>query len=200
VVGAFVKSQERLLIATSKGYIKKVSLADFEYKAQGTNIIKPTEEQGEVVSVVQSPEEGDILIFTKKGKALRFPISEVSSTKGVVGIKLNMGDSVAGIRVLRDEKFLLIITEKGSVEKLEADWISTRKRGSKGLEVLALRRDRIVDILPLRQNGELELMLITTQGAVFYDKIREEEISIDKVQKRWNIEEDTIKRVVVKYC
>jgi DNA gyrase subunit A len=199
LVGAFVRSQasDRLLLATSEGYVKKIPLVDFEYKAQGTNIIKLTEDQGDVVKVLQSPEEGDLLIFTKMGKMLRFPVAEISpatiGSKGVVGIKLDRGDKVVGIRVLRGEKFLLVITEGGTVQKVASEYAPKKSRGSKGLSILT--RERLVDVLPLGEGQSLDLMLITQEGSVFYDRLREEELSLNKVQKRWD---GRIVKVVIK--
>ncbi|MFZ8863980.1 MAG: DNA gyrase C-terminal beta-propeller domain-containing protein, partial [Thermocrinis sp.] len=198
LVGAFVRSQaaDRLLLATSEGYVKKIPLVDFEYKAQGTNIIKLTEDQGDVVKVLQSPEEGDLLIFTKMGKILRFPVAEISpatiGSKGVVGIKLDRGDKVVGMRVLRGEKFLLIITEKGTVQKIASEYVPRKSRGSKGLSILT--RGRLVDILPLGKGQSLDLMLITQEGSGFYDRVREEELPSNKTQKRWNAK--TVKVVI----
>jgi DNA gyrase subunit A len=199
LVGAFVRSQasDRLLLATSEGYVKKIPLVDFEYKAQGTNIIKLTEDQGDVVEVLQSPEEGDLLIFTKMGKMLRFPVAEISpatiGSKGVVGIKLDRGDRVVGMRVLRGEKFLLVITEGGTVQKVASEYVPKKSRGSKGLSMLA--RERLVDVLPLEEGQSLDLMLITQEASVFYDRLMEEELLLNKVQKRWD---SRIVKVVIK--
>jgi DNA gyrase subunit A len=199
LVGAFVRSQaaDRLLLATSEGYVKKIPLVDFEYKAQGTNIIKLTEDQGDVVKVLQSPEEGDLLIFTKMGKMLRFPVAEISpatiGSKGVVGIKLDRGDKVVGMRVLRGEKFLLVITEGGTVQKVASEYVPKKSRGNKGLSILT--RERLVDVLPLEEGQSLDLMLITQEGSVFYDRLREEELPLNKVQKRWD---GRIVKVVIK--
>jgi DNA gyrase subunit A (EC 5.99.1.3) len=199
LVGAFVRSQaaDRLLLATSEGYVKKIPLVDFEYKAQGTNIIKLTEDQGDVVKVLQSPEEGDLLIFTKMGKILRFPVAEISpatiGSKGVVGIKLDRGDKVVGMRVLKGEKFLLVITEKGTVQKIASEYVPRKSRGSKGLSILT--RERLVDVLPLGEGQSLDLMLITQEGSVFYDRVREEELPLNKAQKRWDTK---IVKVVIK--
>ncbi len=202
IVGAFVRSQasDRLLLITSEGYVKKIPLVDFEYKAQGTNIIKLTQEQGDVLKVLQSPEEGDLLIFTRMGKVLRFSLPEISpatvGSKGVVGIKLDKGDSVVGMRVLRGEKFLLVITEGGSVQKIASEHVPKKSRGSKGSSVLT--KEKIVDILPIGEGQGLDLMLITQEGRVFYDRLREEEVFLGKVQKRWQIQGDKLIRIVIK--
>ncbi|WP_448587567.1 DNA gyrase/topoisomerase IV subunit A [Thermocrinis sp.] len=204
IVGAFVRSQamDRLILATTEGYVKKIPLVDFEYKAQGISIIKLTEEQGEVVRLVQSPEEGELLIFTEKGKGLRFPLSEVSAatvgSKGVVGIKVDKGDSVVGLRIIKGEEFLLLITDKGRVERISASQIPTRSRGGKGVSLLTLRKEKLVDVVPIGKEEELEIMLATAEGSVFYDRLRAEDIPLGRVQERWSLEGDSLSKVVIK--
>ena len=204
VIGAFIRSQamDRLLVATSKGYIKKIPLVDFEYKAQGISVIKLTEDQGEVVRLIQSPEEGEILLLTKAGKVLRFPILEVSpatvGSKGVAGIKVEKGDQVVGLRVIKDEDFLLLITDRGRIEKMEASNIPTKSRASKGVGVLALRKEELVDVIPIKKEEEIEIMLVTAEGSVFYDRLKDEEIPTGKFTQRWSIEGDRIVKVVIK--
>jgi DNA gyrase subunit A len=68
-----------------------------------------------------------------------------------------------------------------------------KSRGSKGLSILT--RDRLVDILPLGKGQSLDLMLITQEGSVFYDRVREEELPLNKAQKRWDTK---IVKVVIK--
>ncbi|MFN4013642.1 MAG: DNA topoisomerase (ATP-hydrolyzing) subunit A, partial [Aquificaceae bacterium] len=60
IVGAFVRSHVdgRILLATQMGYVKKIPLVDFEYRAQGMQIIRFSEEEDRIVKVVQAPEEG----------------------------------------------------------------------------------------------------------------------------------------------
>jgi len=204
IVGAFVRSQamDRLLLATNKGYIKKIPLVDFEYKAQGISIIKLTEDQGQIIRLIQSPEEGHIILFTKEGRVLRFPISEVSpatvGSKGMVGIKLEKGDEVVGLRVAKDEEFLLLITDKGKIEKIDANSVPIRSRAGKGVEVLALRREKLVDVIPIRKDEELELMLATAEGSVFYDRIKAEEIPKGVVRERWSMKGDRLVKIVIK--
>ncbi len=205
IVGAFVRSgmDGRILLATEKGYVKKIPLVDFEYKSQGMQIIRFSEED-RVVKVVQAPEEGDILLFTYKGRVLRFPVAEVPpatvGSKGVQGIKLEKEDRVVGIRALKDAEHLLAITEEGGIKKVSLQEIPQRSRYTKGVEVLGSKREKLVDVVPIK--GSVELMLVSAEGKVFYDKMEEKDLPLSRLdqraRKRWELEEDRILRVVVK--
>ncbi|MDW8095683.1 MAG: DNA topoisomerase (ATP-hydrolyzing) [Aquificaceae bacterium] len=205
IVGAFVRSgmEGRILLATEKGYVKKVPLVDFEYRSQGMQVIKFTEKD-KVVKVVQAPDEGDLLLFTQRGRLLRFPVSEVPpatpGSKGVLGIKLEEGDKVVGIRAMKDAEHLLIITDKGCVKKIHSNEVPQRGRATKGVAVLGSARERLLDVIPI--SGAIELMLATSSGKVFYDRVLEGDLILSKLEhtakKRWDIGEDVLVRVVVK--
>ncbi len=206
IVGAFVRSgvEGRVLLATERGYVKKIPLVDFEYKSQGMQIIKFSEENDRIVKVVQAPEEGDIILFTHRGRLLRFPVGEVPpaslSSKGVQGIKLEKEDRVVGIRALGDAEYLLVITENGGIKKVSLQEIPQRGRYTKGVEVLGSMRERLVDVIPIK--GSVDLMLVSSEGKVFYDRIEEKDLPLSRLdqraKKRWELGEDRVVRVVVK--
>ncbi|HIQ31320.1 MAG TPA: DNA topoisomerase 4 subunit A [Aquifex aeolicus] len=206
VVGAFIRERfaDRLLLATKKGFIKKIPLVEFEYKAQGMKIIKLMEDD-EVVAIAQAIDMSDVLLFTKKGKAARFNVREIPpatpSTKGSQGIKVEGNDEVIGIRVLRDEPFLVVITPTGKLKRIYREDIPLRNRGVKGVNVLGSGRERLLDLLPVKDS--LELLITTKLGSAFYDRLKSEDIVLTKRDRlprpRWELEEeDEIRRVVIK--
>jgi DNA gyrase subunit A len=79
------------------------------------------------------------------------------------------------------------------VQKIASEYVPRKSRGSKGLSILT--RDRLVDILPLGKGQSLDLMLITQEGSVFYDRVREEELPLNKTRRRWDTK---IVKVVIK--
>jgi len=201
IVGAFVRSQvsDRIILITKLGYVKKIPIVDFEYKAQGMSIIKFSEETDQVIRVLQSPEEGDILLFTQKGKWLRFPIKDIppatAGSKGVIGIRLEEGDILKGARALKDYLYLVLITEKGSVRKVSLKDIPVKSRSSKGIHPLAYTKSKLVDVVPIRESAEI--MIATEKGKVFYDKLEESQIPSKEVP-RWDVGDDLITRIVIK--
>ncbi|MEO2152978.1 MAG: DNA gyrase subunit A [Aquificota bacterium] len=154
IIGVFRKEFGRLLIATKKGYVKKLSLEDFKYTRAGSPIIKLTEGD-EVVGIWEAQDWGDILIYTEKGKILRFPTNKVTTTgpssKGSVGIKLDKGDSVSGIAALNEEPYVIFITRTGKVKKVRSDQIKVKNKGTKGLDA-GIYRDKLVKVIPTDKN------------------------------------------------
>lgn len=88
-----------VMFATSKGHVRRNRLSDFlNIKANGKIAIK-LEEGETLISVNTCTEEEDIVLFTKKGKCIRFSIKEVRvfagrDSNGVRGIRLSKDDVV----------------------------------------------------------------------------------------------------------
>ena len=61
-------------------------------------------------------------------------------------------------------------------------------------------RERLVDVIPIK--GSVELMLVSSECKVFYDRIEEKDLPLSRLdqraKKRWELGEDRLVRVVVK--
>ena len=206
IVGAFIRERfaDRLLLTTKNGMIKKIPLVEFEYKAQGMKIIKLAEDD-EVVGIAQSIDMSHVLMFTRRGKVARFNVREIPAatpgTKGSQGIKIEENDEVVGVRVITDEPYLIVVTMEGGVKRIYQEEIAVRNRGVKGINVLGSARERLIDLLPIKD--ELEILVSTKLGRAFYDRIKVDEIPLSKrdrlAKRRWTLEEgDEIRRIVIK--
>ncbi len=96
-----------VVFATSHGSIRRNTMAAFRnIRKNGLIAMKLDEEAGEkLIDVRTCTESDDIMLATRKGKAIRFPLTEIRIFKsrastGVRGIKLAKGDEVVSISVL----------------------------------------------------------------------------------------------------
>ncbi|BBK38304.1 DNA gyrase subunit A [Allostella sp. ATCC 35155] len=95
-----------LMFATSTGNVRRNDLADFtNVKANGKIAMRLEEEGERLVGVVLCDESQDVLLATRGGKCIRFPVPEVRlfqsrTSTGVRGIRLGAGDDVIGISIL----------------------------------------------------------------------------------------------------
>jgi DNA gyrase subunit A len=98
-----------VVFATASGHVRRNSLADFaEVKANGKIAMKFEGEDANdrLVGVALATERDDVLLATRKGRAIRFPVSEVRvfagrASIGVRGIRLDKGDTVISMTVLQ---------------------------------------------------------------------------------------------------
>lgn len=196
-IGAFVRESfdKRIYMFSKKGFIKKLPLADFEYKNQGMSIMK-LEEDDELVSITGSGEESFVLLITKMGYILKVKSEEISpstvNSKGVIGIKLKEKDEGVSVRTLKDEKYILLITKKGFLKAIDSSLVLEAQRGSLGKKILSLEKeDELIDAIGF--NDSLSLMLSLENGKVFFEFI---ESSFK--EKRLDLKESFLARVEIK--
>ncbi len=96
-----------IMFATSHGSVRRNKLSDFKnIRANGLIAMKLGEGES-LVSVNLCSDEDDVLLATRKGKAIRFPVGDVRvfagrNSTGVRGIKLKeKGDEVISMSILK---------------------------------------------------------------------------------------------------
>jgi len=98
-----------VMFATSAGTVRRNRLSDFTHVMTNGKIAMKLDEDGEgarLVSVLTCTDEDDILLATARGKAIRFPVTDVRvftsrNSVGVRGIRLAGGDQVISMSILR---------------------------------------------------------------------------------------------------
>jgi DNA gyrase subunit A len=94
------------LFATSSGDVRRNELSDFvDVKANGKIAMKLAEGE-RLIGVAVCTDANDVLLAARSGKAIRFPVSDVRvftgrTSTGVRGIKLDEGDDVVSMSILR---------------------------------------------------------------------------------------------------
>ena len=108
---------EYIMMVTRQGTVKRMQLSDI-YTARKAGIRVLTIEEGdELISVMKTSGEDNILIATRQGMAICFNENDVRCmgrmAAGVRGIRLKNGDMVVGAAVAEANKTLLSVTERG---------------------------------------------------------------------------------------
>ncbi|MEM7679767.1 MAG: DNA gyrase subunit A [Pseudomonadota bacterium] len=95
-----------IMFATSHGSVRRNKLSDFKnIRSNGLIAMKLGDDES-LVSVALCDDSNDILLASKLGKAIRFPVDKVRTfasrnSTGVRGIKLAKGDEVISMSVLK---------------------------------------------------------------------------------------------------
>jgi len=127
-----------LFMATKKGIVKKSALSNFSNpRASGIRAINlPPDNSDSLIGVEVVNEKQEILLATRKGKAIRFNSSDVRpmgrTSYGVTGIKLDNGDDVVSLEVL-DTAAIMTITEKGYGKRTNVEDYRKTARAGKGV-------------------------------------------------------------------
>ena len=162
-----------VMFATASGNIRRNRLSDFTNIKRNGKIAMKLAEGDELVGVAPCNESDDLLLATRRGKAIRFAVEAVRvfrgrDSTGVRGIRLLGDDRVVSMSIITDaeREFVLSVTENGYGKRTAvADYRQTG-RGGQG----------VANIETSDRNGEVmasftvveedQLMLVTNHGQV----------------------------------
>jgi DNA gyrase subunit A len=165
------KEAEFLVLATKNGVVKKTRFAEYNtpLKADGIIAIKLRGDD-ELVAVLHSGGDDDILIVSRKGQAIRFHEKEARpmgrATEGVRGMKLRSGDEVIAATIAHNDADLLVVTENGYGKRTRIDQYPTKGRGGMGVKTVQLTeaRGQLAGSLVVLEGDQV--MLMSTGGTV----------------------------------
>jgi DNA gyrase subunit A len=171
-------SEDRyLLFATRKGMVKKTSLAAYgNIRSSGIYAIGIAKGD-ELMDVRLTGGEDEVVLATRRGKAIRFHEDDVREmgrvARGVKGIVLGRSDQVIGLVTVPDEASLLVVTEKGMGKRTQISAYRMQRRGGKGVINVRLspKTGNVVSIKEVTADDEL--VLITRNGIVNRQRVAE---------------------------
>ena len=98
-----------IMFATASGNIRRNSLMDFVNVQANGKIAMKLDEGDKLINVMLCTEDNDVLLATREGKCIRFPVNDVRvfvgrNSTGVRGIKLSAKDEVISMSMLKHIK------------------------------------------------------------------------------------------------
>ena len=159
-----------LFFTTRAGIVKRTSVKEFANIRQNGLKALNLKDEDELINVLLTQEDMDIIIGTKLGYAVRFNQSTVRSMSrsatGVRGVNLREGDTVVGASVITDQDEVLIITEKGYGKRTVATEYPTKGRGGKGMKTANVtdKNGPLAGLLTV--TSDEDLMIITDKGVM----------------------------------
>ena len=159
-----------LFFTTRAGIVKRTSVKEFANIRQNGLKALNLKDEDELINVLLTQEDTDIIIGTKLGYAVRFNQSTVRSMSrsatGVRGVNLREGDTVVGASVITDQDEVLIITEKGYGKRTVATEYPTKGRAGKGMKTANVtdKNGPLAGLLTVK--GDEDLMIITDKGVM----------------------------------
>ncbi|WP_435096153.1 DNA gyrase subunit A [Halarchaeum sp. P4] len=161
--------EEFLTMVTRNGTVKRTPATEYE-DVLSTGIIGIRLEHGdELVDVEVTDGESDLVIASAHGMAIRFDESEARSTgratKGVNGIKLRDGDTVAGLVATHegDERALFTVTENGYGKRTPLSEYRPQSRYGYGLTDIKTE-ERNGNVVTVKAVSEADQLIAMSQG------------------------------------
>jgi len=162
---------EYIVMATKKGFIKKTALKEYGSSRKDGIAAIILKEKDELISVEKTSGKDDILLITRNGQAIRFSEEDCRpmgrATQGVIGMRLQKGDEVLAMAVIKDlNSDLFIITENGFGKRTPVSEFSKIHRGGKGVKsiILTEKKGKIAGAGILRE--DYDVMIMSQNGIV----------------------------------
>jgi DNA gyrase subunit A len=162
-----------VVMITSGGYIKRLPPDTFKVQGRGGKGVTglTTKEEDEIDQMFSTTAHKDLLFFTTRGRVFQlkaYDVPEASRTaKGqalVNFLQLAPGENVSAALAMdgmEDVKFLLMVTNKGTIKKTELSQFENVRRS--GLIAIKLKDGENLEwVKPT--TGKDDVMLVTAQG------------------------------------
>jgi len=168
-----------LLMATSRGEIKKTSVDSFSSVRSSGLIAMDLEEGDSLVAACLGTDQGDVILVTQKGQSIRIAISSLRASLrasgGVRAIKLGKDDHVIGMDIAQPDAFFLVVTS-GGYGKLTAikDYPRQHRAGS-GVRTFRVteKTGQVAAARVVTQSQQL--MVISADGIITRTPVKEED-------------------------
>ncbi len=166
-----------LTMVTKYGVIKRTLLAEYEYQRKGGKRALTLDDGDELVFVMHTHGEADLILATHNGSAARFSESDVRplgrTARGVRGVKLREGDYVVGAVKVEDDKQLITVTEQGYGKRTSFDEYRVKGRGGLGVTCHNLTdKTGLLAGIAAVDDGD-DLMMITNAGTIIRTPVKD---------------------------
>jgi DNA gyrase subunit A len=161
------------MFATAQGNIRRNLLTDFTNIMKNGKIAMKLNEGDSLIGVLPCQEADNVLLATRKGKAIRFAVNEVRvfagrSSVGVRGMRLLGDDQMVSMCVIRDpeQEFVLSITDNGYGKRTSVSEYRRTGRGGQGVANIETSERNGSVVASFTVFAEDQLMLVTNAGKV----------------------------------
>ena len=143
VVGTYLvndfKEDKYLILTTKKGMIKKINVKDLEVKRYSKTFTAINLLNNDILIDVNNSEQ-EVILNTFNNYALKFSTEEIPvlglKSRGVKAIKLDKDDYLVSSNSIKDETYIVIGFNNGTLKRLKLEDIKEAKRTNKGIKII----------------------------------------------------------------
>ena len=174
--------EQNLVLITKLGVVKRINLMAYKTKRQNGLYAITLDEGDQLLYVLRSNGNDDIIVATNRGISIRFTEHDVREmgrhARGVRAVTLDEGDYVVGAGIIPDgsddnELYILTITENGFGKRSFTGEYKRQHRGGRGLicHGVSNKTGALAGLKLVRESEEV--MLITDGGIIIRTRISE---------------------------
>jgi DNA gyrase subunit A len=160
-----------LFFATRKGIVKKTRMGEYDSSLRSGLIALNLREGDDLVKVVQTSGNDEIVMVSRDGMMIRFPEDDVRpmgrAAAGVRGMRLkNDEDGVVSCDVARDDAVMLFVSSSGHGKRTPLDDFRSQGRGGQGVRGMKLTAERGEVVAAFSVAPEDELLVFSSGGNI----------------------------------
>ena len=137
-----MKDQPDLLFVTRKGTVKRCAAAEYEIRSRKFAAVGLKKDDSLLAVLSASPD--DLLMITRSGMSIRFPLEDVPAqgrtAGGVRGMAVNEGDEVVWCGQVGEADEVVLFSERGWGKRLLSLDFEPQNRGGKGVHCFSFNR------------------------------------------------------------
>ena len=166
-----------LLLATVKGEIKKTAVDHFAVVRSSGLIAMDLAEGDEQVDACLTMDEDDVILVTRKGQSIKFPVASLRASSrvsgGVRAMRLAADDRVVSLDRVDTEAFLLVVTSGGFGKLAALKQYPRQHRAGSGVRTFKVA-EKTGDIAAAKVVASRDqVMIISAKGIVTRTPVRE---------------------------
>jgi DNA gyrase subunit A len=159
-----------LLMATKEGTVKKTPLSEFRNPRKAGIIAVTVDEGDELVRVLLTDGKREVVMVSKKGKAIRFSEEDIRpmgrTARGVRGMTLEgPDDEVVSLDIVDETTTLLTVTENGFGKRTEYSEYPVYHRSGKGV-ITIVTNARNGPVSRVRSVAEYDELIFTSSEGI----------------------------------
>jgi DNA gyrase subunit A len=167
-----------LFFATRNGMVKKTKMSEYDSSLRTGLIAINLNEGDELVKVIQTNGNDDILMVSRNGMSIRFSESDVRpmgrATAGVRGMKLkNADDAVVSCDVARDDTVMLFVSSSGHGKRTRLDHFHRQGRGGQGVRGMKITASRGSVVAAFTVAPDDEILVFSSGGNIIRMGVKE---------------------------
>lgn len=166
-----------LSFVTKLGHVKRTSFSEYDKSRREGFIAVALRDGDELVKVLETSGNDDLLLLTRRGMSIRFSEQDVRpmarNAIGVRGMTLRTADVVMSADVAQDDRDIVIVTNAGYGKRTRIGQFHRQGRGGQGVRGIRLTDRRGTVVGGFMARLEDELLLISSAGVAIRTAVRE---------------------------
>ena len=166
-----------LFFCTRSGQVKKTAMTEYDKSRRDGFIAISLTSGDELVRVIRTGGNGDVILFSRDGMIIRFSEADVRpmgrGAMGVRGMKLRGDDVVVSCDVLSEERDALVITDQGFAKRTATRHFGRQGRGGIGVRGIRLNQRRGVVAAAFLVSLDDEVLAVSSGGVAIRTAVRQ---------------------------